>query len=107
MHGNMARLRRHNALIVPQHGGNDGGIGLGAAGKQVHIGPGTAAGRLDFFAGRCGEDVFPVAGFLLEIGGHQALQNAGMGALRVITSKGNHRFAISSTGQWSEPKISL
>ena len=52
--GDMPRVRRDHALVMAQYGGDDGGVGLGAAYEKVHVcirpttggphlGPGTLA----------------------------------------------------------------
>ena len=90
VHGNVAGGGRHNALEIPEHGGYDGGIGLGAAGKEEDLGPGTADGFADAGLGRSRKTVCPISGLLDEIGGNQALQDGRMRALVVIAGKGNH-----------------
>ena len=107
VHGNVAGLGRHNALVVPEHGGNDGGIGLGTAGEEEHLRLGAAHRFADAGFGRSRETICPIPGLLYEIGSDKALQDSRMGAFVVIAGKRDHKFAMSSTGQWSEPKISL
>ena len=110
VYGDVAGGGRHHALVVPEHRGDDGGIGLGAAGEEEYLGAGATAGFADAGFGRCGKNIGPVTGFLLQISSYQALQDEGMGAFIVVTGKGKHgydKFVTSSMGQWSEPKISL
>ena len=107
MYGDVPGLGGHDALIVPEHGGDDGGVGLGAAGKQVHIGPGAGTGFADTGTGSSGITVFAVPGLLVQVRALKGLQDGRMGTLGVVAGKGNHKLTLSSTGQWSEPKISL
>ena len=44
----MARLRRQDALVGSQHGGNDHRVGLGTSRQKIHIRLRAAAGLPDF-----------------------------------------------------------
>ena len=107
VNGNVAGLGSNHALVIPEYGSNDGGIGLGAASEEEYLGLRAAHGLTDAGLGRSRETIGPITGLLYEIGSQKTLQYCRMRAFVVVAGKRDHKFAMSSTGQWSDPKISL
>ena len=94
----MSGICTEHALIGPQHRGDDGGVGLRTAHQEMHICRRGAAGHFHQFSGPITMGVQAVSRCLFHIGGHHALQNAGMTALGIVTLKIDHRqipFSIS------------
>ena len=96
VHGDMAGLCSHGAFKLPEKGGNDGGVGLRAAGEEVHVGPGAGAGFPDALTGRCRKPVGPVPLLLVQIGSEEALQDSRMRPFGIVTGKRDHYSAGSS-----------
>ena len=65
------------ALPPLQHGRDDDGVALGAAGDELHIGLRAGAGGADLLAGAGAVGVGAVAGDLFKVGLGQLLQNGG------------------------------
>ena len=85
-----------HALVGGQHGADDHGVGLGAAGDEVDVRLGGLTGGTDFFLGGSGPAVGTVAGLLGQIGVQQGLQYLGMSAFAVIISKTVHKNFLLS-----------
>ena len=96
--GHMAGGGGNDALPALQHGGNDDGVRLGAAGDEGHVGIRAGAGRANLLLGACAVRVGAVAGHLLKVGLHQLLQDGGVGALAVVVFKIVH-FRFPSLSQ--------
>ena len=90
MPGHMAGGGGEHALPAVEQGGNDDGVGLGAARDEGHICLGAGAGGADLLlcAGTVG--VGAVAGHFLEVGLGQLLEDGRMRALAVIIFKIQH-----------------
>ena len=88
--GNMAGGCGQHALPALQHGRNDDGVGLGAAGDKVHICIRAAAGSADLCLGAGAVGVGAVAGHLFKIGLGQLLQDRGVCTLAVVVLKIKH-----------------
>ena len=81
VHGNVSRVRAEHALVGLQHGGDHGGVCLGAAFQEVHVGVGDAKGFLYAPRRLLAVVVLPVAGVLLKVGLLNDLEKVGMGSL--------------------------
>ena len=88
--GNMAGGCSQHALPALQHGRNDDGVGLGAAGDKVHICIRAAAGSADLCLGAGAVGIGAVAGHLFKIGLGQLLQDRGVRTLAVVVLKIKH-----------------
>ena len=77
----------HHALPALQHGCDDDGVGLSAAGEKVHICIRAGAGGADLFlcAGTVG--VGAVAGHFFKVGLDQLFQHSGVCTLAIIVFK--------------------
>ena len=91
--GHMAGGRGQHALPALQHGGNDDGVGLGAAGDEGHVGVRAGAGGADLLPCAGAVGVGAVAGHLFKVGLGQLLQDGGMGTLAVVIFKVQHKNA--------------
>ena len=87
----MAGGSGQHTLPPLQHGRNDDGVGLGAAGNEGHIRIRAGAGRADLLLGTGAIGVGAVAGHLFKVGLGQLLQNGGMGTLAVVVFKVQHK----------------
>ena len=83
-----------HALVIVKHGGDDRGVGLGAAYKKMHICFRTVTCGPDLFCGGGTVDIVAVAGLGFQIGLQQPLQHLGVSAGDVIIFKGNHVFSL-------------
>ena len=90
MTGYMAGGSSHHALPPLQHGRDDDGVALGAAGDELHIGLRAGAGGADLLPGAGAVGVGAVAGDLFKVGLGQLLQNGGMCTLAVVVFKIQH-----------------
>ena len=91
--GHMAGGRGQHALPALQHGGNDDGVGLGAAGDEGHVGVRAGAGGADLLPCTGAVGVGAVAGHFFKVGLGQLLQDGGMGTLAVVIFKVQHKNA--------------
>ena len=89
----MAGGRGQHALPALQHGGNDDGVGLGAAGDEGYVGVRAGAGGADLLPRTGAVGVGAVAGHLFKVGLGQLLQDGGMGTLAVVIFKVQHKNA--------------
>ena len=80
----MSRIGRHRTLKGAQQSLDHGGVGLGAARKQVNLGPGRTARFAYACTRRVTYRVTAVAVVFVEIDGGQALQYRGMRTLHVV-----------------------
>ena len=88
--GYMTGGSSHYALPPLQHGRDDDGVALGAAGDELHIGLRAGAGGADLLAGAGAVGVGAVAGDLFKVGLGQLLQNGGVCTLAVVVFKIQH-----------------
>ena len=88
--GHMTGGSSHYALPPLQHGRDDDGVALGAAGDELHIGLRAGAGGADLLAGAGAVGVGAVAGDLFKVGLGQLLQNGGVCTLAVVVFKIQH-----------------
>ena len=88
--GHMAGGSSHHALPPLQHGRDDDGVALGAAGDELHIGLRAGAGGADLLPGAGAVGVGAVAGDLFKVGLGQLLQNGGVCTLAVVVFKIQH-----------------
>ena len=88
--GYMAGGSSHYALPPLQHGRNDDGVALGAAGDELHVGLRAGAGGADLLPGAGAVGVGAVAGDLFKVGLGQLLQNGGVCTLAVVVFKIQH-----------------
>ena len=90
MDGDVARLYGNGTFIVRKQGGDDGGVGLGAAHEEMDFAIGAGAGLENLPLGALGVRVAAVAVQLFEVGLDEPLENLRMGPFRVIASEKNH-----------------
>ena len=100
MDGDMAGLHRDGALIVCEHGGDDGGVGLRTAHEEVHLALRAVAGLQDFPLSALGIRVVAVAVQLLEIGLDEPLENLGVRTLGIIASEKEHNSLFLRTQRY-------
>ena len=87
MDGDMARLHGDGALVVREHRGNDGRIGLGAAHEEMDLALRAVASLEDLPLRALGVRIVAVAVQLFEVGLGEPLENLRMGPFRVIASE--------------------
>ena len=90
MTGYMAGGSSHYALPPLQHGCDDDGVALCAAGDELHIGLRAGAGGADLLPGAGAVGVGAVAGDFFKVGLGQLLQNGGVCTLAVVVFKIQH-----------------
>ena len=95
MTGYMAGGSSHYALPPLQHGCDDDGVALCAAGDELHIGLRAGAGGADLLPGAGAVGVGAVAGHLFKVGLGQLLQDGGMRTLAVVVLKIQHILSLS------------
>ena len=88
--GNVAGGGGQHALPALQHGRNDDGVGLRAAGNKGDVRIRAAAGGADLGFGAGAVGVGAVAGHLFKVGLGQLLQNSGVCTLAVVVFKIKH-----------------
>ena len=88
--GHMAGGSSHYALPPLQHGRDDDGVALGAAGDELHVGLRAGAGGADLLPGAGAVGVGAVAGDLFKVGLGQLLQNGGVCTLAIVVFKIQH-----------------
>ena len=80
----------NHALPGPQDGGDDGGVGLGAAHQKMHVGLRGLAGGLDLLTRRLTVLVLAVAHSLDHICLVELLHHIGMGTLQIVAVEIDH-----------------
>ena len=73
--------------VMEEGGGDDSGIGLGAAHEEVDIGLRAGEGGLDFLRGFLAVVIHAVAGGLLHVGFRELPQDGGVAALQVVAGQ--------------------
>ena len=86
----MAGGSSHHALPALQHGRNDDGVGLGAAGDEGHVCIRAAAGSADLCFGAGAVGVGAIAGHLFKVGLGQLLQDGRVCTLTVVVLEIQH-----------------
>ena len=86
----MAGSSSHHALPALQHGRNDDGVGLGAAGDEGHVCIRAAAGSADLCFGAGAVGVGAIAGHLFKVGLGQLLQDGRVCTLTVVVLEIQH-----------------
>ena len=92
MDADVAGLRGDDRLVGPQQGGDDQGVGLGAAHGEVDLRGGGGEPRPDHIGGLLAAAVQAIAVELGRAGVSQGLQDPGMGGLAVIVRKTVHEI---------------
>ena len=90
MDGDMAGLHGDGALIVREHRGDDGGVGLGAAHQEMDFALRAVASFKNLPFRALGVRIVSVAVQLFEVGFGEPLEYLRMGSFRVIASEKNH-----------------
>ena len=86
----VARIGAYHPLPGAEDGGDDGGVGLGAADEEVHLRIGSAAGFLYEAACIPAMGILAVAGSLLQVAAGEGLQYLGKAALQVVAVEASH-----------------
>ena len=114
----MARVDTDDALVLVEHRVDGGGVGLGAARQEEHLGVGQSAGLADALLGTLGELVEAIGGGSGVIPPHEVLHHLGMGTIVVVAFEGYHLslrfsflafFSICRSSRWGSqlPKTLL
>ena len=92
VHIDVSGVGTNHCFIRAQHGIDDGGVGLGAAREQVHVGIADSTFCRYLLPGTVAEAVEAIGEGLFVVGFHQMAQHVGVGTVVVVAFEGYHSF---------------